>query len=80
MEQEINKQIEEIISGIDCLKDFICYKSGFHNLCRVRDIGLESFLECLERKPEECNFSFSLALLNLCECPLRIYVAKKLNK
>ena len=36
---DINKEIEKIIDELKCPKDFICYKSGFQNLCKVEDIG-----------------------------------------
>ena len=80
MEQNIKRQIEEIIGGIECPKDFICYKSGLNNLCRAKDIGIESFLECLERNPQKCKFSFPFGLFYLCQCPLRVYIAKKFKK
>jgi len=44
MEKEIQKQIENIIDVLQCPKSFICYKSGLKNLCKVKDIGLESFI------------------------------------
>jgi hypothetical protein len=80
MEKGIRKQIENMIGGIECPKGFQCYKSGFANLCRARDIGIESFLECLEKNPKACTFSFAFGLIHLCQCPLRIYIAKKFQK
>lgn len=80
MEKGMKKQIENMIGGIECPKSFQCYKSGFDNLCRARDIGIESFLECLEKNPKACTFSMALGLMHLCRCPLRIYIAKKLQK
>jgi len=69
VEQNIKRQIEEIIGGIECPKDFICYKSGLNNLCRAKDIGIESFLECLERNPQKCKVSFPFGLFYLCHVP-----------
>jgi hypothetical protein len=82
MEQAPNykKEIEEIIREFECPKGFRCYKSGFKLLCRARDIGMESFLECLEEAPRSCRFSLPFDIGHLCECPLRIYVSKKLGK
>jgi hypothetical protein len=77
---DIKKEIEKIIDGLQCPKDFKCYKSGFELLCSAKDIGIASFLECLEKKPEQCKFSFPFGLIYLCECPLRIYLAKKMKK
>ena len=59
MEQDYDKEIKEIMGGMKCPYDFKCYKSGFDNLCKAKDIGIESFLECLEENPQECHFSLS---------------------
>jgi len=80
VEQDHKKQIEEIIGGMKCPRDFKCYKSGFENLCKAKDIGIESFLKCLEENPQECKFSLSFGYSYLCQCPLRIYIVKKLKK
>jgi len=80
MSEKHNREIKKIIGEINCPKDFKCYKSGFDSLCRAKDIGIESFLECLEAKSNECKFSFPFGLMYLCQCPLRIYIAKKMHK
>ena len=79
MEKDIQKEIEEIIDGLKCPKDFICYKSGFQKLCKVEDIGLESFLICLNGLAGECKFSVCFSNLNFCQCPLRMYICRKLK-
>jgi hypothetical protein len=80
MDEAQKKEIEEIISQFKCPKDFQCYKSGFEVLCKAKDIGIESFLLCFEEDPRKCKFSLALERGYLCECPLRIYIAKKLKK
>jgi hypothetical protein len=81
MQDEVTKaEIEEIIAQFKCPKDFKCYKSGFEVLCKAKDIGIESFLLCFEEDPRKCKFSFALERGYTCECPLRIYIAKKLKK
>ena len=72
-------KIKKIISKIECSKDFQCYESKFKNLCRVKDIGLKSFLLCLEEN-HDCNFSIFFIDEYLCKCPLRVYIAKELKK
>ena len=48
IEMSDNKeQIEKIISNTGCQRGFKCYKSDFTDLCKVRDIGIDSFVECL---------------------------------
>ncbi len=80
MEKDLQKQIEEIIDGLKCPKDFICYKSGFKKICRVMDIGMESFLVCLDRNSLECKFSVYFSDFYFCQCPLRMYICRKLKK
>jgi hypothetical protein len=80
MEQDYMKVIEDIIDGIRCPKDFKCCETGFENLCEAKDFGLSDFLRCLEKSPQECKFSVPYGSWYLCQCPLRIYIAKKLKK
>jgi hypothetical protein len=80
MEKTAEIQIEEMIGGCTCPKDFKCYKSNFENLCKARDIGLESFVACLVRDPMECKFSLLFGGVFFCSCPVRIYIAKNLKK
>jgi len=78
--EEQKKTIEKIIGQLDCRKDFRCYKSGFEDLCKAKDIGLESHLQCLEEAPFKCPFSVHFGRSYFCNCPLRVYIAKTLEK
>jgi hypothetical protein len=80
MEEDQRKEVEELIGQMQCSKDFRCYQSGLEVRCKAKDIGIELFLECLEENPQKCSFSFRIASTNLCQCPLRVYIAKKLKK
>jgi hypothetical protein len=80
MEQNDEKELREIIGGLACSKDFMCYKSGFKNASKAIDVGLESYLECQEGCPLDCSLSVSFGGLHYCRCPLHIYIVKKLNK
>jgi len=77
--EEHKRQIEEIIGGMKCPRDFKCCEGGFANVCKAKDIGIESFLECLEENPQTCKFALSFGYSYLCQCPLRVYIAKKLS-
>ncbi len=74
------KQIGQVICLMECTEDSECYKSALKSLCRARDIGLETFVECLEEDPHKCKFSVSFGDSYFCKSPLRVHVAKKLNK
>ena len=60
--------------------DFECYKSHFGVPCKAEDIGFERYLECLEENPRPCQFSVPFGDGYFCQCPLRVYIAKKLKK
>jgi hypothetical protein len=53
MEREIQRHIEEIIDDLECPKHHLCCTSGLKNLCKARDIGLDSFVACLKEDPME---------------------------
>jgi hypothetical protein len=80
MDEGARKKIEKLIAGMSCPKDFKCYRSNLADLCKAKDIGLESFLECLEDNPRNCEFSISYGGGHFCRCPLRVYIAKRLSE
>jgi len=79
MEEDHKEEIERLMGGIVCPKDFKCYKSKYKDLCKAQIFGLESFLVCLDANPE-CKFSYAIGTRYFCQCPLRSYIAKKLGK
>ena len=80
MREEDRKIIEEIMDGMRCPKEFQCVESGFERMCKAKDFGLESYLECLDEHPNVCLFSLSFGEGHFCQCPLRVYLSKKLKK
>jgi hypothetical protein len=80
MKDEHKKKIEEIMGAMQCPKDFKCAKKGFGHLCKAKDIGVEKYLACLEEDPSACSFALSFGYSYLCQCPLRVYLSKKLWK
>jgi hypothetical protein len=72
--------LQEITRDVSCPKNFQCYKSGFQDLCKVRDVGMQTFVECYQEDPCNCTFSFSLYGWNYCRCPVRVYVVKNLTR
>ena len=80
MDKELREQIDEIISNMDCAQDFSCCEDSFANVCKAKDVGASFFLECLEENPQLCEFSLPFGDAYFCQCPLRIYISKKLNK
>ena len=75
------QEIERIMADSKCPVDFACYRSGFKNVCKARDAGLDGFADCLEDADDagRCRFSLSFGNGYLCKCRVRIHAAKHLN-
>jgi len=80
MEESTKRKLEEIIGQMKCPKDFVCFESGIKTLCKAEDVGMKSYLKCLEENPSDCVFSMGYAESHYCTCPLRCYIAKKEGK
>jgi hypothetical protein len=81
MKEEDRKKIEEIIEGMHCSKNFNCVENGFEGLCKAKECGLENYLECLEYNLIcPCLFMLKVDRIVFCQCPLRVYIAKKFKK
>lgn len=77
--------IDEIVmlaDGLHCSKGMSCYESGFTNLCKVEDIGLQHSVVCRESRPymQECAFAVPFGDRHFCKCPVRIHLVKKYRK
>jgi hypothetical protein len=80
MEEEVRRKIEELLTGMHCPKNFRCAENDFEALCKAKDIGLESYLLCLEDKPFTCPFSQLFGDKYFCQCHLRVFLSKELKK
>ena len=78
--QEHIREIEKLASGINCPKNFECYKSGTGNVCKTktRNFGLEQYLDCLEEGAYNCEFALSFGNGYFCTCPVQLYISKNL--
>jgi hypothetical protein len=76
----VKEQENHMKQGHEKEKEFQFHKSEFENPCKAQDVGLETFVECLEEHPYDCPFSIPLDGLYYCKCPLCVYIAKDLNK
>lgn len=80
MNEEVRRKITELIGEMHCPDDFKCAEQGFEELCMVKDIGMDSFLVCLEANPSACKFALAFGHSYYCRCPLRVYISKTLKK
>ena len=80
MKEEDRKKIEELMAGMQCPRNFACAENGFERLCEAVDLGLESYIQCLAKKPSACTFALSFGNNYFCRCPLRVYLRTKLKQ
>lgn len=80
MAEMILQEINEIKKRMQCSKGFLCAKSGFSNLCRAKDVGLDHHLLCLEYAPSLCDFALLSDRKYFCTCPLRVFLTKNLHQ
>jgi hypothetical protein len=74
------KEVEQIVSAMECSKDFACRRSKFEDLCQVKDIGLDDVV-CLGTAMDRvCGFTTPFEGDYICSCPLRIYIARRLGR
>ena len=77
MEQAYVQRLEQLIEYFP--EGSKCHQQGVEKLCKARDIGMDSFVECLEKEPLECVCAIHCAHSWYCSCPPRIRIAKELN-
>jgi hypothetical protein len=80
VDEETRRQIDDIMGAMDCPKRFRCAENGFEELCRAEDIHLDHHLVCLEERPEACSFAVPFGGASFCRCPLRVYLAKHVQR
>ena len=80
MEQDVENKIKEIIGELQCPKQFCCIEDGLEFGCKANDVGLEEYLECLDESYPPCPVLVTLGTKRYCNCPVRIYICKKLGE
>ena len=78
--QEHKRQIEKIISEMECPKDFECRTSDFENLGKTRLIADNQLVECMKEDTQLCRFTLPFGNITLCKCPLRKYIAQNFHR
>ena len=80
MEEDISKEIREIISDIQCQHGLCCLETGHDKACKATDVGLKEYIKCLEEDASLCQFSVSFGSHYFCSCPLRVNICRNLRK
>jgi hypothetical protein len=77
MERDVQKKIEEFVEKHNHPKDCECYQAGKGVRCKAKDIGLESYVVCLNHDPIHCKHSLFFGDVYFCTCSIRITIAKE---
>ena len=79
--EENRREIERVIAEtVLCKRDLACYNSNFQDVAKGTVINGGQAVECLEKGAKTCNYSIPFGLSYFCNCPMRQYIAQKLNK
>lgn len=74
--EEHKSRIEKIISKMECLRNFVCYKSGSKKLNEIKVITDGEMIECLRENPLRCKYALCYGSLTFCQCPICNYIAR----
>jgi hypothetical protein len=80
MEHAHIQEVEKRIYGLRLHKDCRWFQPGSGFTCKAEDVGLDLYVECLEKNSNECPFSMSYADSHYCTSAARVYIAKILEK
>ena len=81
MDKEFRQKIEPIKMQMQCPDPSSWVNNENEPLCKARDSGLETFIECMAAKRYDmCGFNLPFSSIHLCRCPPRVFLLKKLGK
>ena len=84
---EQRREMHDIMDNTFCKLDFLCYKSSLENICKA-EFDTHGLVCKINKMPTDkstkyldCRFRLYIGYSNyICRCPLRIYIAKNLNR
>jgi len=74
------QQMKESLAGQKIFAECKRYKPGVGFICKAKDIGLDIFVQCLEKDSRRCPFSVRYSRSYFCKSPARVHAAKELEK
>jgi hypothetical protein len=81
MDEKLRQKIEPIKMQMKCPDSSSWINNENKQICKARAVGLDTYIECLEdERYHECTYNRPYSSIYLCECPARIFVAKKLGR
>lgn len=84
MERLTKELVGNILAGKECKSGLVCIGADIEELCKVMDIGMKSYMVCLE-KDTKCAFAITPFTYDnndnwWCTCPVRMHIAREYNK
>jgi polyhydroxyalkanoate synthesis regulator phasin len=79
MGEDWEKEIKEIMAGMECPRDFACCALDRKPSCEVKDVELENHLEITGVCNHFCKYLVVSRGVGYCKCPLCVYLTKKIG-
>ena len=80
MEQHYKEHVEELISNMECIHDFQCYKNNFESCCQTQTIeNAGGIIQCgngCKQANSDCQYKHKMNGDTLFTCSLRVYAAR----
>ena len=77
MDRKFKNTIRRILKS--CPERCKCRQRGVENPCHVRDVGLKTFVQCLEENAFDCFHQITFGGTHYCSCRVCVYIAKGLR-
>jgi hypothetical protein len=77
--EEDIKHLEGVLPRSRLLEGCKYYKFGVGFTCKAKDVGLDAYVECLQRDSFLCSFSLSYAHKYYCTSRSRVFMARELH-
>ena len=77
MDSDETPRLQELMRKTECPRDFACVKPGNTDVCKVKDWGVEGYVDCLDSRGRDCRFGVHFGNGVLCKCPVGVYLARQ---
>jgi len=74
MGRKPKREVEKLLEN--CPEGCRYRERGINDPCHVRDVGLKTFVQCLEKDPFTCCHHIRFGRTHYCSCPVCVFIAK----
>ena len=70
-------RLQELMRTTECPRGFACVQPGNTDVCKVKDWGVEGYVDCLDPRGRDCRFGILFGNGVLCKCPVGLHLARQ---